>query len=113
MEKWHKFSNFWGKKNVKGFFFNFKKRLSFLVYNRTWVDLLVDDHQFGYTTQLKNKTLGIYQRKTNDRYFKNSFQTLLFGVNGGLFSHFFSFNKVESFKTHANKLSIKPCKNSI
>jgi hypothetical protein len=35
---------------------------------------------------LKNKTLGIYQRKTNDRYFKNSFQTLLFGVNGGLFS---------------------------
>jgi len=74
----------------------------------------VDDHQFGYTTQMKNKTLGIYQRKTNDRYFKNSFQTLLFGVNGGLFSCvFFLFIKVDSFKTHANKFVHTTMQNDI
>jgi hypothetical protein len=43
-------------KYSKGFL-NLKKKKSYLMYSRIWLNLLVDDHQFGYITTLTKQTL--------------------------------------------------------
>jgi hypothetical protein len=39
--------------NINAFFK--KKLLSYLVHSQIWLNLLVDDHQFGYTTKFGEK----------------------------------------------------------